>query len=98
MQVYIQWHEGKRGQNLREHGIDFAGLTEFFDGELLTQEDARYPYPELRFQSIGMRGCTALLVVWTPLDADCTALQLISARKATHDETQNWFEYFSTKN
>jgi len=98
MQVYIQWNEGKRRLNLREHGIDFAGLMEFFDGGLLTQEDARFAYSELRFQSIGMRGCSALFVVWTPLDADCTAVHLISARKATHDETQNWFQYFATKN
>ena len=98
MQVYIQWNEDKRRLNLRQHGVDFAGLTEFFDGELLTQEDTRYGYSELRFQSIGVLGCGTFFVVWTPLDADCTALHLISARKATQHETQAWFEYFSTKN
>ena len=53
MQVYIQWHEEKRCTNLREHGIDFIDLVDFFDGELITDEDVRYEYAEARFQSIG---------------------------------------------
>ena len=44
MQVYIQWHAEKRCTNLREHGIDFIDLVDFFDGELITDEDVRYEY------------------------------------------------------
>jgi len=33
----ITWDESKRQQNLREHGIDFADLDPFFDGDLLTR-------------------------------------------------------------
>jgi hypothetical protein len=94
--MYIQWHETKRLKNLREHGVDFAGLTTFFDGQLLTQEDVRYDYPEPRFQSIGVHKGVVLFVVWTPVGTDGTTTHLISARRATHHETQTWFRHYST--
>lgn len=95
--MYIQWNEAKRRMNLREHGVDFVDLANFFDGELLTQEDVRYPYPEVRFQSIGMLRGLVFFVVWTPLDEDDTPLHLISARRATQYETQTWFEYYAAR-
>jgi uncharacterized DUF497 family protein len=95
--MYIQWHEAKRRRNLREHGVDFLDLADFFDGELITQEDTRYHYAEPRFQSIGMVRGFVLLVVWTAADADFDLIHLISARRATQYETQTWFEHYSTR-
>jgi uncharacterized protein len=97
MHVYIQWDEEKRRANLREHGIDFADLLEFFDGELATDEDARYFYGEPRFQSVGILAGVVLSVVWTPVDTDATTIRLISARKATRYETQKWFHRYCTR-
>ena len=48
------WDEAKRQQNLKDHGIDFADLDGFFDGDLLTREDVRETYGEVRYQSIGL--------------------------------------------
>jgi len=48
------WDEAKRAQNLADHGIDFADLDGFFLGDLLTREDARQDYGELRLQSLGL--------------------------------------------
>lgn len=95
MHVYIQWDEAKRRENLRKHGIDFAGLTRFFDGSLRTLEDNRYAYPEARFRSIGFRDAKVLCVIWTPVDSNDTIIRLISARKATQHETQEWFEIYA---
>src|SRR5262245_38603978 len=97
MHVYIQWSEAKRRKNLEDHGVDFAGLAQFFDGDLLTEEDIRYDYPERRFASIGLHRFIVVLVVWTPVDAEWAAVRLISARKATQHETQTWFEHYSIK-
>jgi uncharacterized DUF497 family protein len=97
MHVYIQWDEEKRRRNLREHGVDFIDLEQFFAGDLLTDEDARYGYAESRFQSIGMLGNCVVYVVWTPADDDDTTIRLISARKATHRETQAWFDRYGTR-
>jgi uncharacterized DUF497 family protein len=62
----ITWDERKRQQNQKEHGIDFADLGEFFHGDLLTREDRRQAYGEVRFQSVGVMNDVALFVVWTP--------------------------------
>jgi hypothetical protein len=48
------WDEPKRRTNLKDHGIDFADLEGFFDGDLLTREDKREAYGEERYQSIGV--------------------------------------------
>jgi uncharacterized DUF497 family protein len=97
MQVYIQWHEEKRRTNLCEHGIDFIDLVDFFDGELITDEDVRYEYAEARFQSIGILSGFVLSVVWVPTDIDATRIRLISARKATQRETQEWFHRYGIR-
>ncbi len=94
MQMYIQWHEPKRRQNLRAHGIDFADLAHFFDGDLYTREDFRYAYSERRFQSIGMLKGFALFVVWTPTGTAEDDIHLISARRARRHETQDWFTFY----
>lgn len=59
----ITWDETKRRRNFLDHGIDFADLDGFFDGDLLTREDVRSAYGERRFQSIGMFNGVALFAV-----------------------------------
>jgi len=76
------WDEAKRIQNVRYHGIDFADLDPFFDGDLLTREDTRAAHWEQGLQSVGVLNGVALLVVWTPPDEQGEIPHLISARKA----------------
>ena len=45
----ITWDEHKRLRNLADHGVDLDDLDGFFDGELLTMEDVREAYGEVRF-------------------------------------------------
>jgi uncharacterized DUF497 family protein len=33
------WDEGKRERNRKDHGVDFADLEAFFEGDWLTRED-----------------------------------------------------------
>jgi len=86
----ITWDEAKRSRNLKDHGIDFADLDDFFDGELLTREDARRAYGEPRYQSIGVINGVALFVAWTPRGEEGDIPHLISARKAESHEAQDW--------
>jgi uncharacterized DUF497 family protein len=37
----ITFDEAKRQVNLAKHGVDMAALADFFEGDLLTREDAR---------------------------------------------------------
>ncbi len=87
----IIFDEAKRRANLAKHGIDLAKLSDFFDGNLLTREDARESYEELRFQSIGWHEAELLFVVWTPGDDEWP--HIISARKAEKHEREAWTRF-----
>ncbi len=50
----LTWDEAKRRENLRKHRIDFAELEPVFDLPMVTVEDDRKRYGELRLQSLGM--------------------------------------------
>lgn len=90
----ISWDEPKRQRNLQAHGIDFADLESFFDGDLLTREDLRADYGERRLQTIGVVFGVALFVVWTPRGEDEDQAHLISARKAEKHEETAWLAHY----
>jgi len=88
------WDEAKRTKNRVDHGIDFADLDGFFLGDLLTREDARHAYGEVRLQSLGLFNGVVLFVVWTPRGEHGDIPHLISARKAVFHETTAWFQRY----
>jgi len=88
------WDESKRTLNWNEHGINFADLDDFFLGNLLTREDTRYAYGEVRLQSLGLFKGVVLFVVWTPRGEDGDIPHLISARKALSHEEKAWFQRY----
>ena len=84
----ISWHEPKRLANLRKHGVDFADLDSAFDGHMLTSEDRRPGYGELRLQSLALWRGRVVFMVWTPrVDNDA---HLISCRYANRQETDDY--------
>lgn len=87
----ITFNETKRQTNIAKHGIDLATLSSFFDGELLTREDVRASYRELRFQSVGWHEGELVFVVWTPGDDEWP--HIISARKAEKHEREAWTRF-----
>lgn len=86
----ISWDESKRRQNLRKHKIDLPDLESVFDSPMITVEDDREDYGELRLQSLGMHRGRVVFLVWTPRDGD--AAHLISCRHADRQETDAYFE------
>ena len=50
----ITWDEPKRRENIKKHGLDLADLESVFDQPMISVEDARQSYGELRVQSLGM--------------------------------------------
>jgi len=84
------WHEIKRQQNLKKHGLDFEDAHKVFDGPILTFEDTRESYGEQRMISVGMLDCLIVLVVHVESENE---IRIISMRKATHHETDQYNEY-----
>ncbi|MEM7593455.1 MAG: BrnT family toxin [Cyanobacteria bacterium P01_A01_bin.83] len=86
----FEWDENKNRSNIAKHGIDFEqAKTIFEDPNLLTYEDTRFNYGEVREISIGQLLLTTqqkiiiALVVYTDRDG---IIRLISARKASKQE------------
>ena len=85
----IFWDERKRRENIRKHKIDLADLEPVFDYPMITVEDTREPYGELRHQSLGIWHGRVVFLIWTPRD-DVTA-HLVSCRYANRTQTEIYF-------
>jgi uncharacterized protein len=85
----ISWDEAKRRENLRKHRIDLAELEPVFDAPMITVEDNRESYGELRLQSLGMWRGRVVFLVWTPRGDDTA--HLISCRYADRTQVEDYF-------
>jgi hypothetical protein len=88
----ITWDEPKRRENLRKHKIDLADLEPVFDHHMVTVEDDREAYGELRLQSLGMWRGRVVFLVWTPRGDDIS--HLISCRYADRKQIEDYFSAF----
>lgn len=87
--MVYQWNRDKATANLRKHGIDFADAVSVFSDDLaLTVPDERFD--EERFVTIGLDGFGRVLVVVYTLRGE--AIRVISARKASRQERQQYEE------
>lgn len=85
----FEWDEAKRRANVRKHGIDFVGCEVVFEGFTVTVEDDRFDYGEQRFVTFGLLESRVVAVSHTE-NAD--TIRVISIRKATKREQQNYFQ------
>ena len=85
----ITWDETKRQINLRKHKIDLADLESVFSHPMISVEDDRERYGELRLQSLGMWQGRVIFLVWTPRSDDTA--HLISCRYADRKDTNDYF-------
>lgn len=85
----LEWDPSKAASNFKKHGIDFADAALVLEDEqALTIDD---PHPdEERYATIGMDALARILVVIYTWRGD--NIRLISAREATPDERQQYFE------
>ena len=88
----ITWDEAKRRENIRKHKIDLASLEPIFDLPMISVEDARDSYGELRLQSLGIWRNRVVFLVWTPREDN--SAHLISCRYADRKEAEDYFSTF----
>ncbi|MDR3054402.1 MAG: BrnT family toxin [Zoogloeaceae bacterium] len=87
----VTYDEAKRTINLKRHGIDLADCVRIFDAPMLTDEDTRLAYGEVRFDSLGwLDGCVVRLI-WTERES---APRLISCRKGEKHDIARYFKAF----
>jgi uncharacterized DUF497 family protein len=87
--MQLEWDEKKRRENLAKHGIDFADLDPLFSGLTITVLDSRYEYGEFRFITLGILNGIVMTIAHTETDE---IIRIISARKATRYEEENYFK------
>jgi len=85
------WDEKKNRDNIRKHGIDFRDVPEVFSRPMLVQLDTRHNYGEDRWIGVGLLRILVAVVVFVEWEDEET-IRIISARKATSHEEQQYYE------
>ena len=84
----FEWDENKAQINLRKHGVSFEeASTVFDDADALQIFDPDHSESEDRFILLGMSAVLRILVVCHCYRADDNIIRIISARKATRNES-----------
>ncbi len=84
------WNENKRRANIKKHGIDFEHVFDIFYDDYILIEDDRFDYGEQRFWAIGFYKAKLIVVVHVYIRNDL--VRIISAREATKQEYEQYFE------
>ncbi len=87
-EIRFEWDENKNEINKTKHGVSFEeAKTVFYDENALVIDDPEHSAGEERFIILGMsRRANLLIVCHCYREAD-SVIRIISARKATKNET-----------
>lgn len=89
--MQYEWDETKAVANLAKHGIDFTSSARALeDPRKIEMLDDRFDYGEERILSLCMYRGTVLFVVTVLLEEN--VCRIISARKATRHEQEQYFQ------
>jgi uncharacterized protein len=93
MKLEFEWHKAKAEANLSAHGVGFdLAKTVFKDPFAIERLDDREDYGESRFVVIGMAEGNVLLFVAYTERKNGERIRIISARRATQDEQDDYFQ------
>ena len=92
--LLFEWDENKNQINKVKHKISFEeAKSVFYDEEALVIDDPQHSENEERFIILGLSNRANLLVVCHCYRASDTVIRIISARKATKNESKQYYEY-----
>jgi len=87
----FNWDEDKEIANVKKHGISFREAVSIFeDPNLLIKPDVDHSNEEDRFIILGLSDKPRLLVVCHCYRESDTIIRIISARKATRHESEEY--------
>lgn len=92
----FDWDEAKAASNFRKHGVSFeSAMTIFNDPMILTIFDPDHSDIEDRWISVGLAAAARLILAvhtHVEINAENVKIRIISARKPTKRETQQYRE------
>ena len=87
----FDWDPAKAASNARKHKVTFeVAKTVFYDDFAVQFFDEEHSADEERFLLLGMSSDARLLLVCHCEQEDGDVIRIISARKATESEAQNY--------
>ena len=90
--LIFEWDENKNEINKKKHKISFEeAKSVFYDSEALLIDDPEHSESEERFIILGLSQKANLLVVCHCYRASETVIRIISARKATKTEAEQYY-------
>ncbi len=96
MNYFFDWNPTKEQQNIRKHRVSFRqAATVFYDSNQLSIYDEEHSVEEDRWITMGIDSGGVLRVVvhtFEAIDEFSCKIRIISARKATNNETQKYRE------
>ena len=92
--IKFEWDENKNSINKEKHHIAFEeAATVFYDEEALVIDDPEHSEEEERFIILGFSQKANLLVVCHCYRESDAVIRIISARKATTNESRQYHAY-----
>ena len=89
----FDWDKSKAALNKKKHGVSFEeAVTVFYDDDALEFHDPDHSESEDRFIMVGLSFKTKILVVSHCLREAGSLIRIISARKATKQESERYWE------
>ncbi len=93
MELEFEWDPDKEQKNIIKHGIDFETASLVFNDENRIEfYDDGHSSDEERYITIGMVNHVAIVIMVVYTERD-NVLRIISARKATKKETEEYYGY-----
>jgi uncharacterized DUF497 family protein len=89
--VEFEWDERKRRKVIKDHGLNFRDVMRSFLGPRLVDHDHRHSEDEDRWFMLGHLDGDVIAVIYTERES---TIRLITARKATNEEAQLYYEEF----
>ena len=87
----FEWDASKAASNAKKHKVSFElAKTVFYDDFAVQFFDEEHSFDEERFLLLGMSSDARLLLVCHCEREDGDVIRIISARKATESEAQNY--------
>ena len=92
-ELRFEWDEAKAEANRKKHGVSFEeARTVFLDDDALMRPDEDHSADEDRFILLGLSGTLRLLLVCHCYREEDAVIRIISARKASRPERQQYDE------
>ena len=92
--IRFTWHETKAGENRRKHGVSFEeASTVFADENARLKHDPEHSQEEDRYILLGFSAKLRMLIVCHAYRENDEVIRIISARKATANEQNQYGSY-----